>query len=147
MIIDVFAQHFADVKDLRQTAKVSYPLYDVFFLSICAIITGCEGWEDIENFGKTRLVWLQGGLFKEGLPVHDTIARLISRIYPSALQSSFIRWKQEVLKLCDGEVSQWMASVYAAHTIVMFVNLPFTWSVPLPLLMAYLSDRLRETSN
>jgi predicted transposase YbfD/YdcC len=105
MTIDVFAQHFADVKDPRQTAKVSYPLYDVLFLSICAIITGCEGWEDIEDFGKARLVWLQGlGLFKEGLPVHDTIARLISRIDPSALQSSFIRWMQEVVKLSEGEV-------------------------------------------
>jgi hypothetical protein len=43
MTIDVFAQHFADVKDPHQTAKISYPLYDVLFLSICAIITGCEG--------------------------------------------------------------------------------------------------------
>lgn len=59
MTIDVFAQYFADVKDPRQTAKLSYPLYDVLFLSICAIITGCEGWEDIEDFGKARLSWLQ----------------------------------------------------------------------------------------
>jgi hypothetical protein len=43
MTIDVFTQHFADVKDPRQTAKVSNPLYDVLFLSICAFITGCEG--------------------------------------------------------------------------------------------------------
>jgi hypothetical protein len=42
MTIDVFAQHFADVKDPRQTAKVSYSLYDVLFLSISAIITGCR---------------------------------------------------------------------------------------------------------
>jgi hypothetical protein len=28
MTIDVFAQHFADVQDPRQTAKISYPLYD-----------------------------------------------------------------------------------------------------------------------
>jgi hypothetical protein len=34
--------------------------------------------KDIEDFGKARLTWLQGlGLFKEGLPVYDTIARLI----------------------------------------------------------------------
>jgi hypothetical protein len=75
------------------------------FLSICASITGCEGWEDIEDFGKARLAWLQGlDLFKEGLPVHDTIARIISKIDPSSLQSSFIRWMQEVVKLSEGEV-------------------------------------------
>ncbi|MFQ3197715.1 MAG: hypothetical protein ACI81A_001426, partial [Paraglaciecola sp.] len=39
------------------------------------------------------------GLFKGGLPVHDTIARLVSRIDSSALQSTFIRWIQEVVKL------------------------------------------------
>jgi hypothetical protein len=54
MTIDVFAQHFADVKDPRQSAKISYPLYDLLYLSICAIITGCESWEDIEDFGKAR---------------------------------------------------------------------------------------------
>jgi hypothetical protein len=57
MTIDEFAQHFTDVKDPRQTAKISYPLYDVLFLSICASITGCEGSEDIGDFGKA---WLRG---------------------------------------------------------------------------------------
>jgi hypothetical protein len=38
MEIDVFAQHFADVKDPRQITKSSYPLYDVLCLSIGAII-------------------------------------------------------------------------------------------------------------
>lgn len=47
MTINVFAQHFADAKDPCQTAKVSYPLYDVLFLSIGTIITGFQLWEDI----------------------------------------------------------------------------------------------------
>jgi hypothetical protein len=78
MPIDLFPQHFSDVKAPHRTAKISYPLYDVLFLSICAIITGCNSWEDIEDFGKTRLTWLQDlVLFKEGLPVHEMIPRLI----------------------------------------------------------------------
>jgi hypothetical protein len=44
------------------------------------------------------------GLFKEELPVHDTIDRLITRIDPSALQSTFIRCRQEVVKPSEGEV-------------------------------------------
>jgi hypothetical protein len=70
-------------------------------------MTGCEGWVDIEDFGKARLGWLKGlGLFKKVLPVHDTIARLISRIDPSALQSTFIRWMQELVKLSEGKWSR-----------------------------------------
>lgn len=105
MSIDVFAEHFSEVTDPRQSAKVTYPLYDVLFLSICGVITGCEGWEDIEDFGRARLHWFQGlGLFKEGLPVHDTIARIISSIDPKQLQSSFISWMQKVHTVTDGEV-------------------------------------------
>lgn len=105
MSIDVFAEYFSDVTDPRQSAKVTYPLYDVLFLSICGVITGCEGWEDIEDFGRARLNWLQGlGLFKEGLPVHDTIARIISSIEPEQLQRSFISWMQKVHTLTKGEV-------------------------------------------
>ncbi|ERT10661.1 hypothetical protein O185_23580 [Photorhabdus temperata J3] len=41
---------------------------------MCAVIAGAEGWEDIEDFGKMRLDWLQQkGLFQTGLPVHDTM--------------------------------------------------------------------------
>jgi predicted transposase YbfD/YdcC len=75
------------------------------FLSIYATISACKGWEDIEDFGKARLTWLQGlGLFKEGLPVHDTIARLISRIEPSALQATFIRWMASAFATANGVV-------------------------------------------
>jgi len=49
MTIDVFVQHFADVKDPCQTAKISYPLYDVLFLSICAIFKVCEGWRILKT--------------------------------------------------------------------------------------------------
>jgi len=41
--IDVFSQHFTDLKDPRQTAKISYSLLDVLFLTLCAIIYGAEG--------------------------------------------------------------------------------------------------------
>ncbi|EQB99782.1 hypothetical protein B738_16196 [Photorhabdus temperata subsp. temperata M1021] len=42
---------------------------------MCAVIAGAEGWEDIEDFGKMCLDWLQQkGLFQTGLPVHDMIS-------------------------------------------------------------------------
>lgn len=79
MNIDIFAEHFSELEDPRQASKVVYPLFDVVFLTLCAVIAGCEGWEDIEDFGENRFDWLQEhGFFKLGLPVHDTIARLMS---------------------------------------------------------------------
>ena len=105
MSTDVFAHHFSDIQDPRQTAKVTYLLYDVLFLTVSAVIAGCQGWEDIEDFGVARLEWLKKyGSFENGIPVHDTIARLISRIEPAHFQSSFIGWMNAITNSTDGDV-------------------------------------------
>ncbi len=72
-----FTQFFSELKDPRQVAKIEYPFFDVVFLTVCAAIGGAHGWEDIELFGEAHLEWFQrNGLFPNGLPVHDTIARM-----------------------------------------------------------------------
>ncbi|MDX7998155.1 ISAs1 family transposase [Xenorhabdus sp. Reich] len=106
MIIDVFSQYFGELQNPRQSAKISYPLFDVLFLTMCAVIAGAEGWEDIEDFGETHLDWLQKKkLFPMGLPVHDTIARIISRLDPTQFQHCFICWAQAVLERIKSGVS------------------------------------------
>lgn len=105
MQINGFIEHFGELDDPRQSAKVCYPLFDVLFLTVCAVIAGCEGWEDIEEFGDGHLDWFQGkGLFPEGIPVHDTIARIISRLDPTAFHRCFIGWMQAVHDSTDGEL-------------------------------------------
>ncbi|MBC8953674.1 hypothetical protein Xenpb_02415 [Xenorhabdus sp. PB62.4] len=99
MSVEAFSQYFGELTDPRQSAKISYPLFDVLFLTMCAILAGAEGWEDIEDFGETHLDWLQQkALFLTGLPVHDTIARIVSRLDPFQFQHCFIRWIQAVSK-------------------------------------------------
>jgi len=89
MHTDSFTLHFSALEDPRQSAKVAYPLFDILFLTLCAVMTGAEGWEDIEDFGVHRLSWLQKrGFFPNGIPVHDTIARVIAHLNPKKLQQS-----------------------------------------------------------
>ncbi len=104
MSIDaVFAQFFDDIPDPRQHAKIYYPFYDVLFLTVCAVIGGADGWEDIEDFGEVHLPWFQSkGLFKNGIPVHDTIARIISGIKPEPFQAAFVRWTQAINQHTEG---------------------------------------------
>ncbi|HIF9084016.1 TPA: ISAs1 family transposase [Photobacterium damselae] len=105
MSIDAFSKHFGNLKDPRQSAKISYPLFDVLFLAVCAIIAGAEGWEDIEDFGEIHLDWFQQkGLFKGGMPVHDTIARIVSRLDPAEFQACFTNWMQVISKRSEGEL-------------------------------------------
>ncbi len=105
MQLDAFAEIFADLQDPRQSAKIAYPLFDIVFLTVCAVIGGCEGWEDIEDFGQAHCRWLQDkGLFPNGLPVHDTIARVISRLAPDEFQACFLKWMKVVHKRVSGEL-------------------------------------------
>ena len=49
-------------------------------MTIFAVISGAESWEDMEDFGETHLDFLkQYGDFENGIPVHDTIARVVSQ--------------------------------------------------------------------
>ena len=100
-----FTQFFSELEDPRQFGKIAYPFFDVVFLTVCAAIGGAQGWEDIELFGEAHLEWFQrNGLFSNGLPVHDTIARIISRIQPEQFQNAFIRWMQATSERTDGEL-------------------------------------------
>ncbi len=59
MQLDAFSEFFSGLHDSRQSAKIAYPLFDILFLTVCAVIGGCEGWEDIEDFGQAHSHWFQ----------------------------------------------------------------------------------------
>lgn len=50
MNIDNFEQHFGQLDDVRQSAKITYPLFDILLVTLCAVIAGAEGWKDIKGF-------------------------------------------------------------------------------------------------
>lgn len=90
---DTFLQHFETITDPRIERCKRYELMDILLLSICAVISGAEGWEDIEDFGKLKLDWLrQYRPFECGIPKHDTIARVIYRLKPEELEQAFQKW-------------------------------------------------------
>jgi predicted transposase YbfD/YdcC len=96
---------FSVIRDPRQESKIEHELIDVLILCILGVICGAEGWQDIEEVGHARLSWLQArGFFKNGIPVDDTIARIISVIKPEELQNCFINWMKAVEEATNGKV-------------------------------------------
>ena len=91
--------------DPRQRWKVTHTLSDTLLLTICAVIAGAEGWEDISDFGEDRLDWLrQYGDFEHGAPSDDTIARAVSVVNPKQFQQCFIDWMKACHQATDGDV-------------------------------------------
>ncbi len=98
-------EHISIIPDYRQAWKVEHKLTDILLLTICAVISGAEGWEDIEDFGETHLDFLkQYGDFENGIPVHDTIARVVSCISPTKFHECFINWMRDCHSSDDKDV-------------------------------------------
>lgn len=98
-------EYFGDLPDPRVRGRTDYPLIEIVFLCISAIVSGFDGWEAIEDFGHGKLDWLKKFLpYENGIPRHDTVARVMSCLSPKALQSCFVSWVQSIAKITDGEI-------------------------------------------
>ncbi|GAB2581474.1 ISAs1 family transposase [Nitrincola alkalisediminis] len=97
--------HFSILKDYRQDWKVEHSLSDILLLTVCGVIAGAEGWEEIADFGETHLDWLKCyGDFENGIPSHNTIARVIARLNPSQMQTCFSEWMKSCHTLTEGSI-------------------------------------------
>lgn len=97
--------HISIIPDYRQPWKVEHKLSDILLLTICAVISGAEGWEDIQDFGEAHIEFLKEyGDFENGIPVHDTIARVISYISPRKFHECFINWMRDCHSSDDGDI-------------------------------------------
>lgn len=100
-----FLNHFSSINDPRIERCKHHDLLDILLLSISAVISGAEGWEDIEDFGHLKLSWLQKyGSFKAGIPRHDTIARVIRCLKTEEIESAFQSWIASLIKTTGTDV-------------------------------------------
>lgn len=74
-------------------------------IALCATICGVEGWEEIEIFAEEREDWLKGFLeLPNGIPSHDTMYRVFSRINPKEFNAALIRWTEGLSQSVEGKV-------------------------------------------
>jgi predicted transposase YbfD/YdcC len=90
---------FRKLKDPRVKRRKKHLLMDIIAIAICAVIAGCDDWQQIETFGDNRREWLKQFLpLANGIPSHDTFERVFDRIDPVAFQACFRDWMNA---LCD----------------------------------------------
>lgn len=89
--------------DPRVQGRTTYPLAEVLFLVISAVLSGTATWEEIQDFGEQKLEWLRKFLrYKEGTPSHDTINRVMSVIDSRAFEKLFHEWVSQLFVLPAG---------------------------------------------
>ena len=52
-------EHFSILRDPRIERHKKHKLVDIILLAICAVLSGAEGWEAIEEYGHAKLEWLR----------------------------------------------------------------------------------------
>lgn len=76
---------------------------DIIAISILAIISGADSWVAIETYAQGKREWLKTFLvLPNGIPSHDTIARVFARLNPQAFEQCFHQWVEhrcETLRL------------------------------------------------
>lgn len=97
--------HFMALEDPRVDRTKRYPLIEIIFLIISATISGCDGWKSIRDFGLLKLEWLKQFLpYENGVPVDDTIARVMRKLNTKQFANCFTNWIQAVTKTTNGDI-------------------------------------------
>src|SRR3546814_5792652 len=50
---------FGALEDTRSSRNQLYSVNEILLLTLCAVLCGAEGWQDIEDFGKDKLTFLR----------------------------------------------------------------------------------------
>jgi predicted transposase YbfD/YdcC len=91
-------QYLSEVPDFRLNRKKLYPLEEILFLVINACVCGTYEFEEIQDYGESRLSYLRGYYpYANGVPSHDTINRVLSMLDAAQFQLAFMRWVRDIL--------------------------------------------------
>jgi predicted transposase YbfD/YdcC len=88
-------KYFRKLKDPRLNRRKRHLLLDIIVIAICGVICGCNDWQQIETFGRSRHEWFKRFLcLPNGIPSHDTFERVFDRLHPQTFQACFRAWMQ-----------------------------------------------------
>lgn len=82
-----------NIDDIRHQSYVRHNLIDIVMLALIAVLAGADEWIEMEEFGKTKKEWLKTFLdLPNGIPSHDTIQRVFTKIKSSELHNCCINF-------------------------------------------------------
>lgn len=93
------------VRDPRVGGRCLHSLRDILFITLCALICGCDTWKSVELFGVHRYGWLKHYLeLEHGVPSHLTFARVFALIDPQEFEHCYRAWISESFNFIKDEL-------------------------------------------
>ncbi len=95
---------FSELNDNRHW-NIKHQLNDIIIISVCAVICGADGWNEIEEYGKAKESFLSQFLtLANGIPSNDTFRRVFSRLDPDCFKKCFLNWVNEFIQIIGGDI-------------------------------------------
>ena len=57
--------HLSVLEDPRSGENFRHEFLEIVFITVCAVISGCENWSEIEDYAEAKKEWLQKKDFAE----------------------------------------------------------------------------------
>lgn len=93
-IVEIFEQ----VPDFRTKCYITYPLSELLVISLCAVLSGAEDFEDISEYGKQKEVFLrQFLLLEKGIASADTFERVFQHVDTKSFERVLIDQSKAIL--------------------------------------------------
>ena len=94
------------IEDTRRERSVWYPLEEVLFIMLTAVICGATSYAKVEMFGKSKEQWLKKYIkLENGIPDACTFRNVIKAIDTQQLHTAFVEWMQNVVENITGVVA------------------------------------------
>lgn len=96
---------FAQLDDPRIDRTKRHSLHNIIVMTLCGVISGADGWEDLEAYAATREDWFATFLdVSNGTPSADTFRRVFSALDPTEFEAVFRRWVRAMADDLTGQV-------------------------------------------
>ena len=97
LVQPLFLLQFAALRDLRQAAKVLYPLPEVLLLLLCSTVAGADDFVELALWGGEHLAFLRRFLpYVHGVPSHDTLCEVVAALDPELFKTCFANWVERL---------------------------------------------------
>ena len=94
------------IEDTRRMRSVWYPLHDVLFIMLAAVICGATSYVKVEMFARSKETWLRKYLrLEQGIPDACTFRNIVKAIDTQQLHTVFAEWMKGAVETVTGVVA------------------------------------------
>lgn len=105
MLQSCLEKYFGEIPDPRVERTRAHQLLDIIAVALFAVLAGADSWVAIETYGNAKQSWLETFLaLPNGIPSHDTFARVFARLDPEAFEVSFQQWVNALVSTLEAQL-------------------------------------------